>query len=256
MEQHSNTGSWLQEYHVRRDLIKLQTGLTILSLLLLVGSLGFALYAWYFAFVNYGPAAIWNWVRIPVMTAAVSLPMLFIFLDHWNRLSQIRVRIHTRGIQVQQRKKRISIPWEAISGIRTSSTRYGIGGLVWKKKDRLKLFSAGARREISLNDDIAHFEELVRTIKTNVYPRLGTEADRQLASGQAVNFGPIQPGKEALLVNKKAVPWDEVTAVGIQKGYLFLSVNDGKRTRNIRIATSRISNLDLCLQIIRQLSGL
>ncbi len=256
MEQHSNTGGWLQEYHIHRNLVRLQAFLTIFSLLLLIGSLGAALYAWYFAIVKYGPAAIWNWVRIPLLTAAISLPMLFIFLSQWNRLSQIRVRIHTRGIQVQQRKKRISIPWETILSIHTSSTRYGIGGIIWKRKNRLKLFSARIRRAIMLNDDIANFEELVRTIKTNIYPRLGAEADRLLAAGQVIDFGPIQPEKSMLTVNRKVFPWDKVNSVEIENGYLYLSITGEKRSHNFKIPTSRIPNLDLCLQIIRRLSGI
>ncbi|MBN1266590.1 MAG: hypothetical protein JXA25_13935 [Anaerolineales bacterium] len=255
MDKQKTSGRWLQEYRVRKNLVRLYTALTILTMLSLVGSAGWALYAWYFSYVHYGPAAIWNWIKNPLLLSALLLPLLLLFLAQWNRLSQIRVRTHTRGLQILRGQKKINIPWDAVQEIYTTATQYGINGFIWKKKAGIRLATNTARREVTLEADLAEFENLVQTVKSSIYPRIGIAVDKLLASDQPIDFGPLQVSTRSVSVSGSSIPWEDVNTCTLNNGRLHLTYLQKDRERTIRLRSARVPNLDLCYEILKKMSG-
>jgi len=245
---------WLQEYRVRKRLVRFHSILTIISLLSLIASTGWALYAWYYAYIHYGPAAIWNWIRGPLLLAALLLPLLLLFLAQWNRLSTIRIRTHTRGLQIQRRSKRINIPWNAVQQLYMSATRYGVAHLTWSRRTGIRLITGQPRREIGLDADLADFESLIQTIITNIYPRIGRDVDSALKSGTPVEFGPLQLSDKELVVRGRPLAWKMVDSCTLHNGNLQINLQDNGKRKTIRIRSERIPNLDICYEILRNMS--
>jgi hypothetical protein len=221
----------------------------------LIGSAGWALYAWYFAFVHYGPAAIWTWVKTPLLLSALLLPLLLMFLTRWNNLSQVLVRTHTRGLQIQHKQKKSRIPWTAVKELYTSATKYGINGFVWKKKAGIRLVFHSSKREVNLDADLDNFENLLQSIKTYIYPRIGAEVDSLLASGKPVEFGPVQVSRRSINISRKDIPWEAVDTCLLKNGKLILTTMQNNREHSIKLRSAHIPNLDICYEIIRKMSG-
>jgi hypothetical protein len=255
VEKKNTADRWLQDYRIRKSLVRSYTALTIISLLCLLGSAGWALYAWYFAYMNYGPAAIWNWIKNPLLLSALLFPLLLLFLTQWNRLSQIRVRTHTRGLQIQRKQKRFNIPWDSIQEIYTSATHYGINGFIWKKKASIRLINTTAHKDVSLDADIDSFDSLVNYIKASAFPRIGAEIDMLLKSNQPVHFGFIQLSNQWISVFETTIMWEDIDSCTLNNGRLVLKYLRENRERTFKLRSARIPNFDLCYEIIRKMSG-
>ena len=247
---------WLDNYRVSAVLVRRHAFLAVLTLLLIAGASGWVLYSWYVASIYYGPAAVWNWTRLPLLTTALLIPVFFYFLVRWNNLSRILVRTHSRGLLIIRGRKQVKIPWNAVAELYTEAKRYGFSSLVWKHRNRIRLVTGHSGKQIKIPGDLENLDHLVHEIKSRIYPELGSAIDQRLFSGQTVSFGPIQISSQSLQTERTSLNWENLKSVELENGTLKITFTTPKRIREIRIQTARIPNLDLCYQLIRRMSGI
>ncbi len=230
-------------------------------------SLGGALIAWavgyargYFAYTTFGPAVVWRWAT-PSLAVGVGLSgvSLIALLFAWAGQGLL-VCAYEGGLTYQRSRRGMMIPWSSIRAIQTSAVRYGLPGPAHGTQTDLHLILVRARAEKSggrapttrlhLPPALTDIDALGETVKQHVYPGLLAENMQELASGKPLVFGPLTLSAEGLMHRKQSIPWQELGGASLQDGVLRLEPASGN-ARALRLAASRIPNVEVVLQIIQ-----
>ena len=242
----------LRVHELRKGLRILYIFVTFLGATGLIASSGFALWSWYFAYRHYGPALVTRWslpaFGIGLASTILALCGLGLILQNLN----FRVGVFPSGITFQRGRARKIIPWDRIQQIQTSSVRYGFPGFSWGSRSTLML-SLTDEYKIRISDAITDLPDLIKTVKSNVYPRLLSSCRQELNKGQAIDFGPIRLTPHGVEKEPVLLKWDQIQELSIERGVLSIAGGEASRDAQIRVPTHRIPNIDLCVSCIRQI---
>lgn len=245
-------GPPLAVYMVRKERLRQRSLLISLSAIATLVCVGLGFYRWNFAYTYFGPAVIWRFAR-PFFTAALVFTG-FGVLQFYLRRGEARhqVSTHPSGMILRGGKRVIFMPWSSIEDIRFTIIRYGLPGWFWGDRSVLilKTNDGGLHR---LTGALSDLHALIKQIKDQVFPRLLNAYRRQLAQGQAIEFGPITLLPDGLRLRKRKLAWNQIVDAEIHAGRLQLRYRDGERIHTSRIAVGRIANADLCRQLIEQI---
>jgi len=211
-----------------------------------LAALGFSLWAWYFAMSTYGPAAIRRWTH-PWLIAAPALGIvgLVCLVRVW-RLTRLWVEAFPDGLRAHRGRKIDSIAWADVREIRT-----------WPARQPGPAFSAleirlnGGRR-LRLTRSLADLENLVQHVKRGAYPLLQECYRAKFNRGEELGFGRLRLTLDGVQAGRKTIQWGHVQAVEVKGGQLSITSDEPAAAR-LRIAATRVPNVDLCVQIIRLL---
>ncbi len=176
------------------------------------------------------------------------LPFAFVILNRFNSSGKA-VGLYTKGLRLKNIVKQdVFLPWNRISGVRTSVSAFHFLGLPVKNR-HIVYIEPDQGPEIRLSDEICDLEELVELIKNNVYPILLPEMTTGFKQGNTIRFGKIQVNRQQVIVKSKPIPLDSIRELKVESGTLFLKSD---RYKSIRLQTSGISNVELLLSLINQ----
>jgi hypothetical protein len=227
----------------------------VIALIGLAGALA-ALLAGYwraqYASSHFGPAVVWRWFS-PSVWAAGGLAILGL-VGLWGLLRnrKLRVYTHTQGLQYRRGRKTVNMLWREIEFLHTRATRYGIPGLAWGGETALILQAKSGKR-IRLTQSLTRMKHLVSTIKEHVYPPLLADYIRIFNQGDPLYFGQLVLTSRGLLKGRQAVRWEDLDAVGLNRGFLEIRPKNSRHSKKIRVAAHKIPNVDLCMQLIKLL---
>ncbi len=242
----------LSEHELRKGLRILYIVVTVLGSSGLIAASGFALWAWYFAYRHYGPALVTRWSLPAFGIGLASTILAFFGLGLILRNLNLQVRVYLSGITFRRGRQRKMIPWDGIQQIQTSSVRYGLPGLSWGMRTTLTL-SLTDGYKIRISDAITNLPGLIKTIKSNVYPRLLSTCRQELNEGQALDFGPISLTPQGVQKAPVLLRWDQIQELTLERGVLRIAGRDTGRDAQIRVPTHHIPNIDLCVSCIREI---
>lgn len=242
----------LRVHELRKGLRTLYIVVTVLGASGLIAASGFALWSWYFAYRHYGPALVTRWSLPAFGIGLASMILALVGLGLILRNLNLHVGVYLSGITFRRGRQRKRIPWDRIQQIQTSSVRYGFPGLSWGMRTSLTL-SLTDGRKIRISDAITDLPNLIKTVKSNVYPRLLSTCRQELNEGQALNFGPISLTPHGVQKEPVLLKWDQIHELTIERGVLLIAGSDTSRDAQIRVPTHRIPNIDLCVSCIRQI---
>lgn len=248
----TNSRQWLSEHRLRQDLRTYYKVLIDLGLVGAIAGWSFAIWRWHFTFANYGPAALWHWIRMPLGIGLLcALVATLGMIDLWNTKRTI-IWINSAGVSFRKGRKRIDMLWPEIDQIRTRSIYYGPPGLIWKRRSIIDIEAVDGQR-IRVDSTLNDFEELVAMIKQKIYPRLLSEYRQALSQRKSLSFGPIWLTFEGIRHKRKFLGWKNLGAVSLKHGILRIHPNTNGQEPQIRLPAYQIPNIDLCLQILQLL---
>ena len=206
-----------------------------------------------FAYQTYGPLAVDRWSSPPLMAAGGFLLAGVLLLLLGRSRGGTIVRQHVRGLVLQRGRKGSAVPWDEIREIHTRAVRYGLGRRPWGRQGELILVTRDGRR-FRLDQSLSDYDELAETIKRNVYSALLDAYTRAFNHGQSLPFGPLALTPEGIQNGRKTLRWQDVATVRLERGWLEAAPSERRAGPRLRFPARSIPNVDLCLQLIQELT--
>ncbi len=252
-------GALISEHHSRPSARRpLRLVLGIACLLGGIAAGGLALQRWHFALVNLGPAAVWRHSSL-ALTAAVILLLAgsLVLLLHPRTL---RVEVHHDGLRWSRGRRSACARWSQVREIRLRATRYLLPALGKRTHAELVLgirppgTSTRRLRRLHLPHDLSDFDDLAAAVKTQVYPLLLPEMSRALRQGRTLTFGRLRLNSKGVRQGRRMLPWSRLEQVRLEGGVVHLRSAHASGRVELRLHAQDIPNLEVCLQLIEQLS--
>ncbi|MGD8850316.1 MAG: hypothetical protein PVF18_11360 [Anaerolineales bacterium] len=226
--------------------------LLIISLLVMIGAFLWSVYRWYFAFARFGPAIVWRWSG-----PAIGLAFLTLLLAIYAGMFLIRNRklaVYTTpdALWLINGNQRRALPWTEIQSIRSSAARY-----LWSRPGsdpQIRIWLRTVHDEvIKLPSSLTSLTDGIQTIKEKVYPLAMDRYRGMMKSGQALEFGPLELTRQGVAYRGRVEPWQNFREVHLENGRLEIEFEGTKRSRKISIPARRVPNVDLCVQLLRNI---
>jgi hypothetical protein len=229
--------------------------IAIIGLLGALIGLGVGGWRGYYALNTYGPAVLWRWIAPSLWAAGIASLIGLGGLILTLRTRNIKVQISPKEIAIEQRRKHIQIPWDALERIYTKSVNYEIFNMAWGRNVELTLLTRSGER-IRINQPIDQPEVLIQKVKNHIYPRLLTAYRHAFSRGEPLAFDLFQLTAEGITQGKKVVKWEEIREVSLNHGRLHVFSFDKKHGPIINVPAHKIPNVDLCVQLMQHLGHL
>lgn len=199
------------------------------------------------AFQQHGPAMALlrarGWIAIgTVVLIVLAAYLLFLLLLSFQRIEIFDDGIRYRNSLLQER----IYMWSEIYGISSSATRSTILGRSFRTIPSGRIIPKNGK-PIDLSNQLEGVPNLIRIIKSKVYPLLWTEMKTGFLEGECLQFGRIALDKTYLSIAKKRIPWTTVKKIGVDSGFLVIDMYRGSSGR---VPLSQILNLELLLKVV------
>ncbi|MGD8813482.1 MAG: hypothetical protein PVI78_03300 [Anaerolineales bacterium] len=248
----ASLGNLISEHRLRRELKLLYQYLGVVGLGGAVVMVTLGIWRAYLAFQNYGPALVWRW-STPSWIAAITLGVagLASLFALW-RWHDIAIRAYANGMAYRRAGHVEVFFWRQVRSIRISSFRYLLPILGTRTRSKITLVITG-KRTIRLSGLFTDLEQLVKTVKKCVYPRLMSDYVKAFRLGQPTTFGPLTLTIDNIQHGKRSIPWEKVRGVEIARGRLTIQWKSNEHVSRLSIPTTKIPNAEICFQFIRRL---
>lgn len=237
---------------LRLELRRTYQAVSMLGFLGAMAAFAWSIFRWYFAYHHFGPAVVGRWTApaliLTLVLAAIGVFGLILCLSARN----YHVITNELSLQIKKRNHIISIPWEKIKFVRSSSIRYGLAIFEWGNRSALWVHTSNGQVFRFVNN-LVDFNGLAETVKANLYPRYLARYRQDLNQGQSIDFGPIQLTPNGIIFGRNECEWSELENVTLARGRLTITTNDGQRIKSYSIPARKIPNSDLCAQLIQNI---
>jgi hypothetical protein len=242
----------LSQHQLKPGVERRVSALLLVSLLVMIAAFLWSVYRWYFAFARFGPAVVWRWSG-----PAIGLALLALLLAIYSGLFLIRNRklsVYTtpHALWLINGGNRRALPWSDIQSIRSSATRY-----LWSKstgEPHVRIWlNTSADEVVKLPSFLTELANGQHTIKEKIYPLAMDRYRKMMKSGQALEFGPIQLTQHGVAYRGSVEPWQNFREVHLEDGRLAIEFQGSKSNRMISIPAWRVPNVDLCVQLLRNI---
>ncbi len=237
---------------VKLELRRTYFAVTMLGILGAIAVFAYAIYRWYFAYHHFGPAVVGRWTTPALILSLVLAAFGAIGLILYLSARSYRVTTNEKSVLITKRNHAVSIPWEEIEFVRTSSIRYGIARLEWGNRSTLWIHTSNGQ-VFRFANNLTDFNSLAETIKANLYPRYLAHYRQDLNQGQSIEFGPVQLTPNGIIFGRKECHWSALEGVSLTRGRLTITMKDGKQMKSYSIPARKIPNSDLCAQLIQNI---
>ncbi len=237
---------------VKRELLRTYLAMTTLGFIGAIAAFIWAIFRWYFAYHHFGPAVVSRWTTPALVLSLVLAAIGGIGLILYMSARNYRVTTDEISMLITKRNQAVSIPWEEIEFVRSSSIRYGIAKLEWGNRSTLWIHTSNGQVFRFMNN-LTDFNGLAETVKANLYPRYLAHYRQYLNQGQSLDFGPVQLTQNGIVFRRKECHWSELEGVSLARGRLTITVKKGPRMKSYSIPARKIPNSDLCAQLIQNI---
>ena len=246
-------GPVLREHRTRQGIPRVYALAGWMAVAVSLAAALFAIGRALFAYQAYGPLAVERWFAPSAYASAGFLisgaAILFLGRGRGGRI----VYLHERGLSIQRGRKGSAIHWGDIRQVHARSVRYGLGRWPAGRQDSLVLVTRDGRR-FHLDQSLSDYDALAETVKRNVYPPLLDAYTRAFNHGQEIPFGPLRLTREGIQNGRKTLLWPNVAQARLERGWLEALPTDRRAGPRLRFPVRSIPNVDLCLQLIQELS--
>ena len=199
------------------------------------------------AYLEHGPALALIRAQYWFAGATILLILLVVYFVYRILISLLRLEVYDRGIlQRNLLMRKAAFRWGEFAGISSSATAITLGekNLQTVPKGLLHLKNG---KSINLTNHYQKIPQLVKTIKSRIYPLLWSNFKSDFRSGRLINFGRISLNNTHILVSKSKVSWSSVSHIGASAGFLVIELRDDS---SHQAPISSISNPELLLKIV------
>lgn len=239
------------EHHARRWLRVQAQVVAAAGLSLAIVAVAMGVWAGTFALGHYGQAAIPRWTSVWVWSAALLGLAAGAALLRVLALRKEWVRVYPSGLAVRGARGVVFVPWDQIRELEVRRVRYGLPVLTSKQEAALVL-RFGGRGQARLTHALDGFDSVLQQVKQAIYPRLLEEYTQTFNAGGELAFGPLRLSGAGISARRTTIPWKELDAVSLERGVMRITQNRNGRRPTIAFPSSRIPNIDLCIQLIQQ----
>jgi len=239
-------------HSVRRELRRTYLAVTLLGSIGTVGAFACAIFRWYFAYHHFGPAVVGRWTTPALILSSVFAAIGAMGLILYLSARSYRVTTNEIRVQITNRKHAVSIPWDDIEFVRSSSIRYGLAKFEWGNRSTLWIHTSNDQI-FRFTNNLMDFNSLAETVKANLYPRYLARYRQDLNQGQSIDFGPIQLTPKSIVFGRRKCHWSALAGVSLARGRLTITANEGQRMKSYSIPSRKIPNSDLCAQLIQNI---
>jgi hypothetical protein len=177
-----------------------------------------------------------------------------LLLEAWWRYRQIRVLLFDKGFTQDIDNKRSDVPWSEVGTVWQNVTKHYTNGVYTGTTHIYTILTTSGKRFI-WNDKIKNVEQLGGTMQSAVTKIRLPEVFAAYQSGQTISFGKLAVNLTGLSKGNQVVPWSEIKAVEIQKGYIRVKKQDSW-FNFANVPTSSIPNLFIFLSLVDKIIGI
>jgi hypothetical protein len=230
----------------------------ILWILVILGLLGtgvaftIAFLRWNFAFSHYGPAVVWQWAAPALIAGALFSLVWLAALLYWAIQRHHFAWVHAEGVTLQRGRRRAHFPWEKLVDLNLSVVQYGLPFWKWGSHSSASLSTQNGNL-LRFQGRMRELDTFTNAIKHYLYPQRLREYRQMLEGKETINFGPLKCSSDGLTFRKKQYTWDKVISANLDSGRLIISIENDKGNATIQIPAKKISNPDLCAQLIKNI---
>jgi hypothetical protein len=232
----------------------------------LTALLGYSFWLAIYSTLHYGLIAATAWSRPWFFLSGLTLGLLLLVLLYRFYRARFFVAVHKGGLRLNLPRglglglsRSYQLTWGEIAGIATDATREQFLSLPGRQRLRALLFP-NVGKPIKLDDRLENLPEMVSRIKASLYPRLMPSLFSTFEAGQWIYFGDVAIQRQSIRFGRahsapppSAIPWSSIQNISIQSGYLMVEFKENSSLPDAQyIPVSRIPNLELLLQLVRQ----
>lgn len=199
------------------------------------------------AYLEHGPALALIRAQYWFVGATILLILLVVYFIYRLLLSLQRLEVFDRGIlQRNLLLRKASFRWGEFAGISSSATAIKLGEKNIQTVPRGKLHLKNGK-SINLTKRYQNIPQLVKLVKSKIYPLLWPILKSDFRSGKLIHFGRISLDNKHLLISKTKIPWSSVYRIEAKSGFLVIELRDDS---SHQAPISSLSNPELLLKIV------
>jgi hypothetical protein len=226
--------------------------LLIISLATMLASILWSIYRWYFAYARFGPAVVWRWsgpaIGIAILAFLLALYSGLFLLSNRHR----KIYITNDGLWFINGGNRRTLNWMDIASIRSSAAHY-----LWSQQDanpQLQILLTTLDDEvIKVPPYLTGLDDALQIIKRKIYTSAMNRYREVMKAGQPLAFGPLQLTRSGVMYRRRIEPWQNFREVKLEGGRLEVEFRGPEGTRKVSIPARRVPNIDLCVQLLRNI---
>ncbi len=199
------------------------------------------------AYLEHGPALALIRGQYWFTGATILLILLIGYFIYRLLTSLLRLEVYDRGIlQRTHLLRNVTYRWGEFAGISSSATAIKLGEKNIQTVPRGKLYLKNGK-SINLTNRYQNIPQLVKIIKSKIYPLIWSVLKSDFRSGNLVHFGRISLDSTHVMISKSKIPWSSVYRVGAAAGFLVIELRDDSSHQT---PISSLSNPELLLKIV------
>jgi len=242
-----NLGGQVATFRGRSIELSLWLFLFLPGLLLIIACYLYGIYLAAITYQQYGPALAVARSQTWLLLATIILILLATYLIFRILIALQRIQVFEGGLILRNFYLRQRLyQWKDLSGISSSATMHTILGKSLRTIPTGKIYPFD-RRPIIISRDLEGVPRLVKIIKSKTYPLVWPQVKSTFRSGRAVNFGRIKMTREFLEIGNRSIPWDTISRLHTEAGYLVVELHDDSSRK---VPTIDIPNLELLLKAV------
>jgi hypothetical protein len=198
---------------------------------------------------THGPAAAVETSRLWFLLGTILLFLLLMYILARALSANKKITLDRYGIRIQRSLlERRDYSWSQLAGIAHGDVETTFLGIRISKKTTVTIFPS-AERPITLDNQIQRLHDLIKIIKTKVFPAVWPQLCSDFDSGKWVRHGQIRINFQNLIVEDRCFRWQQVRGLRIDAGYLVIDSHDRPE---LSYPVTEIPNLELLLHLVER----
>ena len=199
------------------------------------------------AYLEHGPALALIRAQYWFAGATILLVLLFVYFIFRLLFSLMRLEIYDRGIlQRNLLMRKAAFRWGEFAGISSSATAIKLGEKNIQTIPRGNLHLKNGK-SIRLTNHYQNIPQLIKIVKSKIYPILWPILKSDFRSGRLIHFGRISLDNTHLLISKSKISWSSVYQIEAKAGFMVIELRDDSSHQT---PISSLSNPELLLKIV------
>ena len=197
-----------------------------LCMLAVPASVLLAIYLWFVTYDRRGLLPAEQIIVGPLAIAGIALVVGGLVLFNVWRNWPLAAALYDSGFAYNDRKGLRQVRWDQVEAVWQSVTKHYTNG-VYTGTTHVYTVRAGDGVRIVLDDKLAKVEDLGQAILKNSAIALFPRYWQTLQSGQRVTFVPFALDRDGLYSGSKALQWNEIKGIKIQRGVISVKKEGG-----------------------------
>jgi hypothetical protein len=198
----------------------------LICILIAPATVLFAAWRGYDTYTNYGSSRVLEEVALPLICGGGAFLLGALLLWEAWRNWKLAAALYDYGLAFVDRKGLRQIRWEEMELVWQSVTKHYRNG-IYTGTTHLYTIQTRDGSKIALDDKLPKVEDLGNAILNTTANMLAPQYGQALQNGQRLTFGPLAMDLQGLYSGNKALTWQEIKAVKLERGTLSVKKEKG-----------------------------